>query len=713
VHALAASSREAFARMGDDSVGVTSLPMTVAARRNARLRAAALATIPLWLFVVAALPRVWAPDLVPFGSWQARYVGEAIRRAPVSWADLYGDLTVPTVALLDPLLRLLPAPIVVWVVLRGLLDAVGVGLLYLAARPLLGIVPAILAALLYAVSPTAWAAARDPAGPLAPVVMAAALLAAVRLVQRPTLLRGAIFGIVLGLLARSVPVGIIAAVAGAATLAIGRASWRVGGLMALGLVVAAGPALFTNLDLVTRGQFFFSDTAWMAGQLVQASSYPLVGLADPLMNPFDHSYDSVLRALSQDMRLRVMLIGGYGSHILEPMFLLLVGGLLIGAVRARRGQTGPLLIAVWAVIWLLSAAWITEGVAYTVPRDEVQYLAVRWNGPIAALPPLLLLLSVPLLARRPLIRWAGLVGVIYLLVIAAADVGWSIHGDALAEWQRAIFAVRPSDFVIVDGPRQAYFGSGPLQRTQSLREATALSDALRDAAERVKTGEVITGLGGMPPSDTGQRAAPVLGQPALRSLGGTAVTVLPLERETVFVRSDGESQLSLASPPIELRRPSSSVGVFTPNGADTGARIVTLRPRALTDWLSGAVTVSDGRFADGTVLLGVRRQPRPDGKTDLALYWQLPLSSSSGPLGDRFRVGLAESPLSQPGSDSFLPQAARRSGEIVEQIVQLEMLPNPGGSSTLQVTLYDELGTVVRTATGAVNLDVPLGSAAR
>jgi hypothetical protein len=181
--------------MGDDPGGVTSLPMTVSARRNARLRAAALATIPFVLFLVAAIPRVWAPDLVPFGEPQAAYVSEAIRRAPVSLWTLYTDPTVPALALLDPLLRHLPSPVIVWVIVRGLLDAVGVSLLYLAARPLVGIWPAVLAALLYAANPYAWMASRDPAGALGAVVTTAVLFAAVRLIRRRTWLRSTILAL--------------------------------------------------------------------------------------------------------------------------------------------------------------------------------------------------------------------------------------------------------------------------------------------------------------------------------------------------------------------------------------------------------------------------------------------------------------------------------------------------------------------------------------
>ena len=113
---------------------------TVAARRNARIRAAALATVPVILFVIAAVPRVWAPDLVPFASRQGALVASAHAQAAPSLLTIYTDVSLPPLALLGPLLRLLPAPIETWVVVRGLLDAVGVALLYLAARPIVGVI---------------------------------------------------------------------------------------------------------------------------------------------------------------------------------------------------------------------------------------------------------------------------------------------------------------------------------------------------------------------------------------------------------------------------------------------------------------------------------------------------------------------------------------------------------------------------------------------
>lgn len=222
-----------------------SLPPTVASRRNARLRAAALAAIPLILFVLAAGPRVWAPDLVPFGPRQAAYVAQAEQLAPVSWTAAYTDASVSALAIFESVLRTRPSPTVPWIVFRGLLDAAGVVLLYVAARRVSGPLAGTLAALLYAASPFAWALSRDPAGSIGPVLTSASLLAAVCLIARPTPIRGAILGVTLGLLARSLPFGPLIVVLGAVALVVGRAGWLVSGVTVLALIVSAGGVLFS------------------------------------------------------------------------------------------------------------------------------------------------------------------------------------------------------------------------------------------------------------------------------------------------------------------------------------------------------------------------------------------------------------------------------------------------------------------------------------
>jgi hypothetical protein len=56
---------------------------------------------------------------------------------------------------------------------------------------------------------------------------------------------------------------------------------------------------------------------------------------------------------------------------------------------------------------------------------------------------------------------------------------------------------------------------------------------------------------------------------------------------------------------------------------------------------------------------------------------------------------------------------ARRPGEIVVQAVRLERSSALSDSSSITVTLFDTQGSIVRTAAGAIALDIPLESAAR
>src|SRR5205823_3321244 len=106
-------------------------------------------------------------------------------RAGTAWLQSYADPTYPVAALADPMARDLPSPVGTWIVLRALLDSLGVAILYLATGRVLNRGAALLAALAYALNPALWAMARDPAGSFAGLVVAAGLLAAVRTIQRP------------------------------------------------------------------------------------------------------------------------------------------------------------------------------------------------------------------------------------------------------------------------------------------------------------------------------------------------------------------------------------------------------------------------------------------------------------------------------------------------------------------------------------------------
>jgi hypothetical protein len=565
------------------------------------------------LFVLAALPRVWAPDLVPFGARQAAYVDTALQQTPVSWLALYSDPTILPLAVVAPLLRDLPSPIAAWVVLRALIDAAGVALLYLAARPVVGSVGGILAALLYAASPMAWAAARDPAGPLGPVLMSAALLLAVRLAERPTLARGAVLGVSLGLLARSLPLGLLVVPLGAAALVLGRASWRVGGLTALGLALAAGPAPFPRADVLAGGSFSLTDKLWTA--------------------------------------------------TLPPLSL---------------------------------------------PSYEMLEDIVSSSGAIVFLPALALALTVPTIARHRVVRWCSLICVLALLAIATHVTTSAIRLDGQAEWSRPAFATQSADPLLVGESAPWLVGTFPTD--PSLREATALADAMRDGAGRAGAGEIVLLSAHLNRELRDFPYGVFLDGVRTRSLGPNMV--LPLERETVYLGSATEVPRGFTPLALEARRPSSTVRVFTESGADTGARILTLRPRPAVDWLARVRTVADGRFADGSALLGIGREAQADGSLDLALYWQLPVSADGWSLGTRVQVRLHDAPSVSPRGENLPSVEHRRGGELVVQTIRF----TPGSWLTgpnLQVTVLDERGAPIRTAAGGVELVVPLGTSPR
>jgi hypothetical protein len=661
------------------------LPPTVAARRNARIRAAAQATIPLILFVVALVPRLWAPDLAPFGIRQGAYVVEAVRRAPVGPSGLYRDLSLPPLAVADPVLRELPSPIVAWVALRGLLDALGAALVYLAARPLLGAYGATLAGLLYAASPAAWAVARDPAGSFAGVLAAAALVAAVKLVERPTLARGAVFGVLLGLLGRSVPPVLAVAAIGAATLAVGRASWKVGGLTALGLVLVAGPALFTDLDTATGELFRGAGSAWLADWLAPGGAGgPYRGVPEASWWP--------------DLYRRV--VG-----------LLTLGVSAVACVAtvqaARAGRAGLLIAPLWSAVALLvalvgpavssSPAPTSVGPSSAWPVDGAVDRAI-----VAAIPPLSLLLGTAVIARGTMLRRAGSLGLGLLLLTQVGALAWLTDGAERAAREQPAFAAQAADgSEAVDGSEASGAPGGP---AASLRDWSALADAIRDAAERAGAADVVLLDPAMLTTPEPRLEALLRGSTPVRRLAWSAA--LPLARETVYVVLPG------GWTPTELARPSSTVSVFTPFGADTGARIVTLRARPAADWLARARTISNGRFSDGSVLLGVARESSVPGRVELALYWSLPAVGDAQTAGERVRAAPpGEDRIGDPAAP-HPTMAARRGGELIVQRASIA-LRAPAAADALVVQVLDGAGRPIRTADGAESLEVPLRSATR
>jgi hypothetical protein len=652
-----------------------TLPMTATARRNARLRAAALATIPLLLFVVAVIPRVWAPDLVPFDPWEAAFVADARTHAGDPLVHVYVYPTWPTLALVDPWLRALPSPVAGWVVVRGLLDALGSAVLYLAVRGLVGPLGAAGAGVLYAVSPVAWAASRDPAGSFGPVLGAAALFAAVRLTERPTLLRGALFGVTLGLLTRSVPLGLLVAALGAVTLASARATWKVAGLTAVGLVLTAGPALFTPL-----------------ARLVAEPGPENVIVSSPL--------------------------------VASPLIPL---SLIVGAVAVlwhANVRTGILFAAVWMGVGLLGGDWVWRTSIRLISGTHVVDLAMAPGFSQFFLAGAFMVAALAISPVRA-VRWCGRMCALCAVIVAATSTGLAMRYDAGAETFVAPFTI--------GGEYSATFqasvarATGSLYLSPSLREMTAVADAVHGVTGRTGANDLVLLMGHVRPSLSRFPFAVLLDNLQTRSVG--ASMVLPLERETVYLMSAINPDVERPWLAIEAQRPSSSIGVFTPGGADTGARIITIRPRPIADWLARVRAVAEGRFADGSVLVGASRDLRADGTIDLTLYWLLPAAADGRNLGAGAQVlvdgappstqrqaALPEGRIADPllgsmaaGSATFPAVEARRGGELVVQRVSLAGGVTGGQPPALSVAVFDDRNLPIRTVGGAANLPLPIG----
>ena len=684
--------------MASDSVLSPSLPTTAAARRRARLKQWALTAIPFLLFAIAAGLRVWEPDLVPFGLRQAEYVSLASARAPVSWFALYADQTVTPLMLVEPLLRQVPSPVLIWVVSRGLLDGLGVVLLFLAARPLVGVWGAGLAALLYAVNPAVWAATRDPAGPLTAMMMAAALWAAVRLVHSPTLLRGAIFGAALGLLARSGPAGLIVVPLGAVTLALGRASWRVGGVTALALVLVAGPALYTWLPPI-------HEESAMLGYPLALPAWLLEG----------HLYD----LLSGWIYQRVWNTHILNAHSWFPWFdgrdlrspyaplwaaslttALLLGAGMVSLFETWRRRTRMCLPLAWLLV-LLFVAYPRGGYDMDIESKNVRYL-LSFAGPLTLLPSIALLLVVPLSARHSGVQWAGAAGIAILLGAGMLSLGREMQALAQAEWQREAFAERPFDHIVPTDP--TFDPDGLLRWSPSLREVEALARTSQESAARVGIDEIVRVSGRTFEAGREWQGPLQPRGPISRTLPGGTIP-LPLERETAYRVSGGFPLFGVPTP--EFNRPSSITPVFTPDGADTGAHIITVRARPATDWLVRATAIPSGRFGDGSALVGIVQARSYPGRANLALYWELPAAADGRSIAERVRLGLRGE--NRPIDEMRLPSIeARRGGELVLIVMGRSYSDITELDQPLVVTLQDNQGAPIRRPDGSTELELPI-----
>ena len=572
---------------------MTPLPTTVTARRNARLRAAALATIPLIVFVVAAAPRVWAPDLVPFGRGEASYFANATQQIRPTGVEAGADRQLTPLVVAEWGLGARPWTVPAWVVVRGLLDAVGVALLYLTARSLMGPLGGTLTALLYAASPWAWQLSRDPDGSLGPMLTSAAMLAAVSLIRRPNIVRGAVYGLVLGLLARSLTFGLLVVPLGAVPLAVGRVSWKVGGVAALTLVVTASGTLHSMSEI-----FAGSPTV---NDLVAVQPLFALLLATPMMVP----------------------ISAVGS-----------GGRILAAVLVVAGSF-----------------WITSTMKY----------------------------------------------------------------DGEVEWQRPAFVIRQSN---LPGDQFSLPSAGDsLVAVPTYREVSALTRAMQETADRVETSELVLLNGYLPEPLMPFPYGALLDGVRLDEYGGNVI--LPLARETAFLAAAEGARPGQAERAVETRRSSSTMRIFTPEGADTGLETFTIRPRPAEDWLARVQTVENGAFADGSRLRGVHAELRGNEVVDVALYWSLAMPTapavSANPRQDAVRVRLtvADAPTVAL-REAFFPTVGVRSDDyLVLMQIRLAAIPDTALTGRLRVTLLDARSESIRTAGGDAYVDVPLRGLSR
>jgi hypothetical protein len=219
---------------------------------------------------------------------------------------------------------------------------------------------------------------------------------------------------------------------------------------------------------------------------------------------------------------------------------------------------------------------------------------------------------------------------------------------------------------------------------------------VRDVTGRLQTDRVVS-------APRPQLAATLRDGVAIRQLNGA--TVLPLADETVYVSTPG------FDPSGELARPSSTQAVFSASGADTGARILTLRPRAATDWLARVQTIPDGRFADGSTLLGigsVRHQGQSaPGRLAFNLYWRLPGAPEGTRVAERMVV-TGQDAMGAPRIAGMLPaMAERREDEIVVKGWGF-FFRSQQRAYELEIGLRDASGAVIPTASGAPSLRVTL-----
>ncbi len=624
------------------------------------------------LVLVALVPRLWEPDLGPYGERQAGYLDSAARHGTDGIVAMVASPGAPLLAVLDVPRRTVHASLSSWVVARGIVDATAVLLLFVAVRPVAGVVGATGAGALLATSPVAIVASRDLAGPFAAPLMAAALLAGISLSRRPSMPNGLILGAVLGLLARSGVPGLLVVGLGAVALALAGASGRVGIGTAALLVVLGGPAIVGSL-----------------GELASGSGGPNSVLAGM---DFPGSLLTGLAYRPQD---------GWppGASFSVPPTTIALGAVVVVAAvagswhavaAARRGERQTLLVAVWC---------LACGMAAVVGRVPPPAALGGTDGALVAIVPLLAgLVALPNAARAPVLRWSGLTALMVVFIAQVGMLGASGRAIVDAAGQGGVFssAGRP--------------GASPgdalrLGTAASLREWQALAAITRDATARAGTDEVVL----LPPSslrdEQAMLSALVRDDVRLRML--PVSLVLPLERETVYLVSSEAISPRDGDWPVEFRRPASRTAVVSSAGVDTGARLVTLRPRPADDWLARTRPVREGRFGDGSRLVGASLTASHAGSVAVRLFWEVPAASDGRSVGMHVRLAWGGDGATVAVEQPLPAVADRRAGEVTVVSATLPQPEAERSDAPLVVWLVDASGRTIRTLAGAEALELP------
>jgi len=662
------------------------LPRTAADLRQQRARASLAAVLPLLLFAVTVLPRVWESDLVPFGGAQATALTDAGRTAgefsPAEIPAGRGDRAL--FRLLYPITELLPSPLEVWIALRAVLDGGAAILLYLAVRALAGGTGGAVAGLVYAASPWAWLLSRDPAVTAPPLLVAGVLYLATRVARTSSPLVSGLLGLGGGLLAAVEPLGWLFVPAVVSTLALARpgmvsmvaacAGMVLGAGLSASAWVAFGRTAGTGAaGMVTAMPFGGTDVLWhlVAGLSLESR---LTGIAE-------------LPALFQPLAIVPLVCSA----------ALMVLGVWRSLELARAGSGAALVPGLWLIAALV--VMLLHG-----RRRDVEELHALLPA-VAALAGL----ACSAAGRGQWPRRLSLALACVLAGCGAATVG------ALA-WSATTLAQSPAAMPYADWAARRASADGraaasiPEWATERVPRATyrfwaSVAAEARGALERTGTSELnVIGSVGI-----WDDAAPILaslvgGPVSVRSLPSGAL-ILPTAHEAAYVVLPG------AAAPGELDWPSARLGTIVLAPTDAAAHVLTLRPRPLAHWSALHARGSGARFEDGSMLLATRVRKASSGtasnaSTVLELLWLSPRRPATArpSQADAATVMLATRRDGHPEIETraiLPPPPSTGESEVVVQ--RVDLLGGIPTGSTMTLRLLAPSGVLVRGISGPVD----------